>query len=199
LNNLGADRQVSNPRSMVSNASNFNHYHTPIASHPSSAFNNYNEPNKPSILKRHTGLGSFGQNILGTAMPNFNVERSHSHAINKPSNYNRADNDYNGDNIHKNWSSKHQMSPQPSTYLQKNSEVVDRMISYKHPDRNYTQTMEPEKRNDWVTKLASDNKGFKNDELNETFTSLKAKRNVSDYHNVALARPIYSRERKQPD
>jgi ubiquitin C-terminal hydrolase len=189
---------------MMSSSSNYNHYHTPIASHPSSAFynysdSNYSEPNKPSILKRQSGLGSFGQNILGTAVPNFNVERSHSHAINKPINYNRADNDYSGDNIQKNWSSKHQITPQPSTYLQKNSEVVDRMITYKNPNRNYLQTLEPEKKNDWITRLNSGNKGFKNDELNETFTSLKAKRNVSDYQNVNLARPIYSRERKQPD
>jgi hypothetical protein len=91
------------------------------------------------------------------------------------------------------------MSPQPSTYLQKNSEVVDRMISYNHPVRSGNETLKTEKKNDWITKLSSNNQGFKNDELNETFTSLKAKRNVSDYQNVALARPIYSRERKQPD
>lgn len=37
---------------------------------------------------------------------------------------------------------------------------------------------------------------FRNDKMNETFTSQKAKRNVSDYYNVNN-RPVHSREREE--
>lgn len=96
-------------------------------------------------------------------------------------------------------STKNQPSTQPSTDFSKDGDALDKYTPYKYDDSKDIRIVKIDKKPDWLASNLSSKQGFKNDELNETFTSLKAKRNVSDYQNTAMTRPIYSRERRQPD
>jgi hypothetical protein len=96
-------------------------------------------------------------------------------------------------------STKNQPSTQPSTDFSKDGDALDKYTPYKYDTSNDMKIVKIDKKPDWLHSNLSSKLGFRNDELNETFTSLKAKRNVSDYQNTAMTRPIYSRERIQPD
>lgn len=68
-------------------------------------------------------------------------------------------------------------------------------------DQNYWDSYNPHRRqrpSDYNDSIRITNSNIRTDGLNETFTSQKAKRNVSEYHNSANTRPVFSREREQP-
>lgn len=68
-------------------------------------------------------------------------------------------------------------------------------------DQNYWDSYNPHRRQrptDYNAQNRITNSNIRTDALNETFTSQKAKRNVSEYHNAANTRPVFSRERENP-
>jgi hypothetical protein len=133
--------------------------------------------------KRHSGFGTLGQNIVGSSSP----PSSSAKYINKyerPSDY-RNNDDYvreplfNNDrkravNIH---------SEPTKNYDRVGGDALDKYVPYK-----------PAEKPSWLRKEENKVPAPRFDNMNETFTSQKAKRNVSDYHS-GVQRPIYSRER----
>jgi hypothetical protein len=165
--------------STLSEGSYFNKYESSPPSYPSTSSSGVNQENNAlSFSKRNSNLGSYGKSVF-TTNPSSPVRT-------KPYNYESSA------YIHGDYGSKADSRvssiPNISEY-----NAVD-----KRPE-DYWSTYNPHKpREMQIYKEGRFQKHTFNptSDMNETFTSQKAKRNVSEYNRDQAVRPIYSRDKE---
>ena len=179
------------------------------STHSTTSNSSYPYSNHTNESRRNRGFNTIAKNILGDQMRIPDVERKdngYTSTIQKP-NYHKPVHDYKpSDVMYKPPSTSSQMNTQASSdygkyshdkneYSRKEYNRDDDILSRYAPKRY--QKPEEVKQKDWSQNKAREEKfRFGDTPMNDTFTSQKAKRNVSDYQNSTVSRPVYSRERE---
>lgn len=156
---------------------------TTLSSYPSSA-SSYNNDALTSLKhKRNSGFGTLGQNIVGNSSPIRNTSK-YEDGYGQPNDY--ANNDYVKGVLYKNPDKRRpvKINSEPSKNFDRiEGDALDPYLRYKAPEKP-----------SWMKREENKVPAPRFDHMNETFTSQKAKRNVSDYQS-GISRPVYSRER----
>lgn len=175
-----------------------------LSSDPSSA-SSLNKDYEGRWNKRKSNFGTLGNNIIGSSLPSTQSSSNHNYEYKKPDEYVRKDSRFSSNGyISSDFSSKGYASNDykyDASGIKKYSNGTSSNLS------SFTQEKSdfslPERK-----RIPAEHKppiaqnpstmNFRTDGLNETFTSHKAKHDVSEYHKPTNARPVYSRERDAP-
>lgn len=144
--------------------------------------------------RRNSGFNTLGKNIIGNGgriSGTNSREGDYSSTIKKPTNYHKITEDYKDNIMYRPPKLSSKVNSQPASSYNRDEDILSRYSKKRVTEPEVSKVKE------WDRNYSNqDRHKFKNDPMNETFTSLKAKRNVSDYQNSQVSRPIYSREKE---
>lgn len=180
-----------------------------LSSNPSSA-SSINKEYEDRWNKRKSNFGTLGNNIIGSSSPSTQSSSTHNYEYKKPEDYLRKDSRFssNGyassDYSSKDYSSKDYSSNDykynASGIKKYNNGTSSNISSFTRDRSDFSIPQAKLTQNEYKPPLGQSptTMNFRNDGLNETFTSHKAKHDVSEYHKPTNERPVYSRERDAP-
>ncbi len=138
--------------------------------------------------RANNGFNTLGKNIIGNGVLSEPVTRGsdYTSTIKKPTEYRKAGDKYDNTMVYK-VNSGITTSDSAHSALAKQEE---------HKKYVLDKWRNPAKQQVWENSSKyTANSNFRNDKMNDTFTSQKAKRNVSDYYNIKN-RHVHSREKE---
>lgn len=165
------------------------HTKSELSSYPSSA-SSYNRDDSNPIHKRKSNFGNLGNNIIGGPVKPSHDIITKDYISKRPLDYVSRKGEYSVNTFKTDpIASTNYSSGITSNNTSQNEDYWNRASQHRRTEPSSNQY------SDALLKAKSniDSVG-----LNETFTSQKAKRNVSEYHKTANPRQVYSRERQSP-